>query len=207
MEPCSGVKSAKTATGMEVVEPVVEEVEKLKLLKSEEMTSKDYYFDSYAHFGIHEEMLKDEVRTLTYRNSMWHNKHLFKGKAVLDVGCGTGILSMFAAKAGAKMVIGVDMSSIVDHAKQIVKDNKLDDVVTIIRGKVEEISLPEGVDKVDIIISEWMGYCLFYESMLDTVLYARDKWLAPNGLMFPDRATLYVCGIEDRQYKDDKIHW
>lgn len=44
----------------------------------EEMTSRDYYFDSYAHFGIHEEMLKDEVRTLTYRNSMYHNKHLFK---------------------------------------------------------------------------------------------------------------------------------
>ena len=116
-------------------------------------------------------------------------------------------LSCTFIQAGAKMVIGVDMSSIVDHAKQIVKDNKLDDVVTIIRGKVEEISLPKGVDKVDIIISEWMGYCLFYESMLDTVLYARDKWLAPNGLMFPDRAILYVCGIEDRQYKDDKIHW
>ena len=66
--------------------------------------SQDYYFDSYAHFGIHEEMLKDEVRTLTYRNSMYHNKHLFKDKVVLDVGCGTGILSMFAAKAGAKHV-------------------------------------------------------------------------------------------------------
>ena len=46
--------------------------------KKEDMTSRDYYFDSYAHFGIHEEMLKDEVRTLTYRNSMYHNKHLFK---------------------------------------------------------------------------------------------------------------------------------
>ena len=46
----------------------------------EKMTSKDYYFDSYAHFGIHEEMLKDEVRTLTYRNSIYHNKHLFRGK-------------------------------------------------------------------------------------------------------------------------------
>ena len=77
---------------------------KLEDLSSEEMTSKDYYFDSYAHFGIHEEMLKDEVRTLTYRNSMYHNKHLFKNKIVLDVGCGTGILSMFAAKAGAKQV-------------------------------------------------------------------------------------------------------
>jgi len=176
-------------------------------LSSAEMTSKDYYFDSYAHFGIHEEMLKDEVRTITYRNSMWHNKHLFKDKIVLDVGCGTGILSMFAAKAGAKQVIGVDMSSIVEHAKNIVRDNNLSDKVTIIRGKVEEISLPEGIDKVDIIISEWMGYCLFYESMLDTVLYARDKWLKTGGLMFPDRATLWITAIEDRQYKDDKIHW
>lgn len=44
----------------------------------DDMTSKDYYFDSYAHFGIHEEMLKDEVRTMTYRNSMYYNKHLFK---------------------------------------------------------------------------------------------------------------------------------
>ena len=70
-------------------------------------TSGDYYADSYAHFGIHEEMLKDEVRTLSYRNSMWWNKHLFKDKVVLDVGCGTGILSMFAAKAGAKQVIAV----------------------------------------------------------------------------------------------------
>jgi len=175
--------------------------------KPDEMTSKDYYFDSYAHFGIHEEMLKDEVRTLTYRNSMYHNKHLFKGKTVLDVGCGTGILSMFAAKAGAKKVIGIECSSIVEYAQKIVKANKLDDVVEIIKGKVEEVSLPEGIDKVDIIISEWMGYCLFYESMLNTVLYARDKWLAPGGMIFPDRATLYVTAIEDRQYKDEKINW
>ena len=68
-------------------------------------------------------MLKDEVRTLTYRNSMYHNKHLFKDKIVLDVGCGTGILSMFAAKAGAKQVIGVDCSGIVEQAKQIVEKN------------------------------------------------------------------------------------
>jgi len=44
-------------------------------------------------------------------------------------------------------------------------------------------------------------------NVLDTVLFARDKWLKPGGLMFPDRATLYVTAIEDRQYKEDKIHW
>ena len=50
-------------------------------------------------------------------------------------------------------------------------------VVKLVRGKVEDVTLPEGVEKVDIIISEWMGYCLFYESMLQTVIFARDKWL------------------------------
>ncbi|XP_033016476.1 protein arginine N-methyltransferase 8 isoform X1 [Lacerta agilis] len=176
-----------------------------KLLNPEEMTSRDYYFDSYAHFGIHEEMLKDEVRTLTYRNSMYHNKHVFKDKIVLDVGSGTGILSMFAAKAGAKKVYGIECSSISDYSEKIVKANHLDHIITIFKGKVEEVELP--VDKVDIIVSEWMGYSLFYESMLNTVIFARDKWLKPGGLMFPDRAALYVLAIEDRQYKDFKIHW
>lgn len=60
---------------------------------------------------LFQEMLKDEVRTLTYRNAMYHNRHLFKDKIVLDVGSGTGILAMFAAKAGAKRVIGVSEST------------------------------------------------------------------------------------------------
>jgi len=51
-------------------------------------------------------------------------------------------------------------------------------VISIVHSKVEEVEkLPFDVEKVDVIISEWMGYCLFYESMLNTVIYARDKWL------------------------------
>lgn len=172
-----------------------------------EMTSKDYYFDSYAHFGIHEEMLKDEVRTLTYRDSMVMNKHLFKDKVVLDVGCGTGILCMFAAQAGAKRVIGVDMSSIIEQAREIVKANGFADKITLIRGKMEEISLPEGIDKVDIIVSEWMGYCLLYETMLPSVIYARDRYLRKGGFVFPDKCHLYITAIEDSQYKEEKIHF
>jgi type I protein arginine methyltransferase len=150
-------------------------------------------------------MLKDEVRTRTYQSAIVRNAHIFAGKTVLDVGCGTGILSLFAAKAGAAHVYGVDMSAMAEMAKQIVAENGYSDRVTILRGKMEEIELP--VDKVDIIISEWMGYFLLYESMLDTVIWARDRYLTPDGLMFPDTATLYMAAIEDGEYKSDKIDW
>ncbi|CAN0109653.1 unnamed protein product, partial [Ectocarpus sp. 12 AP-2014] len=176
--------------------------------KSTEMTSKDYYFDSYSHFGIHEEMLKDEVRTTSYMNAIEHNKHLFAGKVVMDVGCGTGILSMFAARAGAKQVIGIECSTIIEQARKIVAANGFADKITLIKSKCEDIASLEalaGVDKVDIIISEWMGYFLLYESMLDTVIYARDRWLKEGGLMLPDKATLFVGAIEDEQYKKEKI--
>ncbi|VEU22271.1 DEKNAAC103298 [Brettanomyces naardenensis] len=167
--------------------------------------SEQHYFSSYDHFGIHEEMLKDRIRTLSYRNAILKNKSLFKGKTVLDVGCGTGILSMFAAQAGAEHVYAVDMSSIIEMAGKIVALNGLSDKITLLRGKLEDLELPCG--KVDIIISEWMGYFLLYESMLDTVLDARDRFLKPNGLIFPDKASIHVALIEDAEYKDEKIHF
>ncbi|KAF8904950.1 S-adenosyl-L-methionine-dependent methyltransferase [Mucidula mucida] len=169
------------------------------------MTSRDYYADSYAHFGIHEEMLKDSVRTGSYRNAIINNPHLFEGKTVLDVGCGTGILSMFAAKAGAKHVVGIDMSNIIDQAQKIIEANNFKDKITLVKGKLEEAVLP--IQEFDIIISEWMGYFLLYESMLDTVLLARDKYLKTGGLIFPDTATMYIAAIEDQDYKEDKINF
>lgn len=76
--------------------------------------------------------------------------------------------------------------------------------ITLVKGKLEEADLP--IKEFDIIISEWMGYFLLYESMLDTVLLARDKYLKPGGLIFPDVATLYLAAIEDSDYKEEKIN-
>ncbi|KAF7792352.1 hypothetical protein EIP86_003388 [Pleurotus ostreatoroseus] len=165
---------------------------------------KERVTDQFSTTGIHEEMLKDTVRTGSYRSAIINNPHLFKGKTVLDVGCGTGILSMFAAKAGAKHVVGIDMSNIIDQAQKIIEANGFSDTITLVKGKLEEAVLP--ITEFDIIVSEWMGYFLLYESMLDTVIMARDKYLKPGGLMFPDEATLYLAAIEDMEYKEEKIN-
>ncbi|XP_044536246.1 protein arginine N-methyltransferase 3 isoform X1 [Gracilinanus agilis] len=161
------------------------------------------YFSSYGHYGIHEEMLKDKVRTESYRDFIYQNPHIFKDKVVLDVGCGTGILSMFAAKAGAKRVIGVDQSEIIYQAMDIIRLNKLEGIITLVKGRIEEVDLP--VEKVDVIISEWMGYFLLFESMLDSVIYAKDQYLAKGGSVYPDICTISLLAVGDPNKHADRI--
>lgn len=175
-------------------------------LQSNPQQHEDHYFNSYSYFSIHEEMIKDNSRTQGYNRAINTARHLFRDKVVLDVGCGTGILSMFAANAGAKRVFAVEASEIAGYAKQIVKDNNFEDIITVLHGKIEEIDLP--VENVDIIISEWMGYSLFFESMIESVIFARDKWLRKNnGFMFPDTVTLRCAGLDDKGWVREKMDW
>eukprot|EP00873_Tetraselmis_striata_P039979 jgi/Tetstr1/460243/TSEL_000478.t2 len=138
------------------------------------------------------DMLEDHKRTGAYFNSVMQNRAQFEGKVVLDVGTGSGILAIFAAKAGAKKVYAVEATDMAKFARQVVEKNGLSDVITVIQGMVESVQIPE---KVDIIISEWMGYYLLRESMLDSVLLARDKFMKPGGAMYPSHARMYYAPI------------
>ncbi|KAF2885240.1 hypothetical protein ILUMI_20932 [Ignelater luminosus] len=161
------------------------------------------YFNSYSHYGIHQEMLSDSVRTISYRDAILNNKDIFTGKTVLDVGCGTGILSMFAAKAEAAKVYGIDQSDVIYKAMDIVRENNLHDTIHLIHGRIEDTALP--VDKVDIIISEWMGYFLLFEGMLDSFIYARDNHLSPGGVVLPSRCNISLIGLSDMEKYNNRI--
>ena len=150
--------------------------------------AKDPYFKSYESIHIHEKMIKDKARTSTYKEAFMRNPKLFKNAVVLDVGCGTGILSIFAAQAGAKHVYSVERSDTADVAMNIIEENGLSHKITVIKKEMEKVTMKDIPLKVDIIISEWMGFCLLYEGMLDSVIWARDNFLKEGGKMFPELA-------------------
>ncbi|KAG6787757.1 hypothetical protein POTOM_003802 [Populus tomentosa] len=166
------------------------------------------YFGAYSSFGIHREMISDKVRMDAYSQAILKNPYLMTGAVVMDVGCGTGILSLFAAKTGASRVIAVEASEkMASVATQIAKENGLwrctegnnqyTGVMEVVQGMVEEIdkSIQIKPHSVDVLLSEWMGYCLLYETMLSSVLFARDKWLKPGGAILPDTASIYAAGF------------
>ncbi|CAB4022148.1 Histone-arginine methyltransferase CARM1 [Paramuricea clavata] len=124
---------------------------------------------------------------------MLQNEVDFKDKVVLDVGAGTGILSFFAIQSGAKKVYAVEASTMAMHCEALAKANGLTDKLHVIAGKLEEVDIPE---KVDMIISEPMGYMLVNERMLESFLHAK-KWLKSEGKMFPSQGNMYVAPFMD----------
>jgi len=171
------------------------------------------YFCSYAQLYHQKQMLADHNRMAAYHSAILGNADVFKDKVVMDIGTGSGILAVWAAQAGARKVYAIEYTDMAKHARQVMKVNGVEDIVTVIQGAVEEIKLPieeDGLSSddpenhpervVDIFISEWMGYFLLRESMLDSLVRARDKFLKPRtGLMFPSHCTMYVAPVQDEE--------
>ncbi|KAI5073454.1 hypothetical protein GOP47_0011467 [Adiantum capillus-veneris] len=169
------------------------------------------YFCTYAFLYHQKEMLSDSVRMDAYHASIFKNTKHFKNKIVLDVGTGSGILAIWAAQAGAKKVYAVEATKMAEHARQLAAGNGVQDIVEVIEGSIEDVELPE---MVDVIISEWMGYFLIRESMFDSVIKARDRWLKPTGVMYPSHARMWVAPIRSglgkaklQDYENVMVDW
>ncbi|MDQ8204081.1 50S ribosomal protein L11 methyltransferase [Pelagicoccus sp. SDUM812003] len=159
----------------------------------------DFYFECYSELSLQRFMVSDKPRTDAFAEAI---KEVVKGgERVLDIGTGTGLLAMLAAKAGASSVYALDHSDIAKVAKVVVENNHLEDKVEVIQGHASEFQLSEPVD---LIVSEWLGHFAFVESMLDDVIDCRDQNLSPEGSMLPSGVEVLLAPIDSPLLYDDE---
>lgn len=157
---------------------------------------------SYHFAWIHGVMLRDRRRCEIYQQAL--ARVIAPGAVVLDVGAGTGILSLFAAQAGARKVYAVECTSIAAFARELVAANGYQDVIEVIAGRMEDVQLPE---QVDIIVSEWMGCLGVDENILPAVVLARKRYLKPGGIMLPGWVRSWIAPMTDRATNDELAFW
>lgn len=151
----------------------------------------------YAEFEVHRTMIRDVVRTEAFQRAI--DSVVRPGDIVLDVGAGSGILSVLAARAGAARVYAVEQTSVAVLAQELAAANGVEDIVHVIHGDVLEVEPPE---QVDVVVSEWLGGFGIDEGMLVPVVAARDRWLKPGGVMIPQSVTAWAALVHDRYVED-----
>lgn len=150
------------------------------------------YDDIHAHLI----MLADRVRTASFEQAL--GRQVRPGSTVLDFGCGSGILSFLAARAGAGAVYALDRSPFIRAAQEIARVNGFDQIAFFHGDHTLELPGP-----VDLIVSEWMGNFVFHEQMLEPLLAVRDLWLVPGGVMIPERIDLRAALVTDPDLREE----
>ena len=162
-------------------------------------TSFSMYYGQLQH---QQNMLQDWVRTGMYQYAFSQNAADFSGATVMDVGTGTGLLAFFSVQAGAKKVYAVEMAKeMAACARLLVAGNNMEGVIDVLECAVEDTQLEQ---KVDIIVSEPIGFLLVHERMLESFVKARDMYLRPGGLMMPSRGVIMACPFTDQTLWDEQ---
>ncbi|MCX5745999.1 MAG: 50S ribosomal protein L11 methyltransferase [Proteobacteria bacterium] len=149
-------------------------------------------------------MLRDAQRNEAYRRAI---AHVVKpGDVVLDMGAGTGILSIFAAASGARRVYAVERTSIAEVARKQIEVNGFGSVIEVKQTDLEDLVLDKG-EKVDVLVSEWMGGFGVDENVLAPLLMARDRFLKPGGTIVPGRVTAFLAPAAIPDFDKEITFW
>ena len=146
----------------------------------------------------HARMLHDDRRTNDYIAAL--QDAVRPDDIVLDIGTGSGVLAIAAARAGARHVYAVEASDIADVAARVFAANGVQQRVTLMRGWSREIELPE---RADVLVAEVIGNEPFEEEILETTLDARRRLLKPHARLIsrrsscvrPDHFAVFRIGI------------
>jgi len=134
------------------------------------------------------QMIADDARTSAYAQAI--AKAVRPGDVAADIGCGVGVFALLACRAGARRVFAIESSSIVEWGSQLAAANSFSDRIEFLRADSRQIDLPE---RVNVLISDLRGALPFYGEAIDSIEDARQRFLAPGGIMIPQRDTLYAA--------------
>ena len=154
----------------------------------------------YNALEIHKMMLTDNIRTASYCKAIC--QLVKEGMVVIDFGSGAGVFAMVSAKAGAKKTYAIERSNIASVSKKIIKDNRLDNRIKILHQDSKYINIAE---KVDLLVSEWMGVHVFQENMLFDLIDVRDKYLKTTGLLIPSIVSLFIAPLKTEAINEREI--
>jgi protein arginine N-methyltransferase 1 len=142
---------------------------------------------AFFNYDIHKYMISDEKRMKAYYKAI--NKYIKKNHVVIDLGTGTGILAFFAHKKNPEKIYAIDHSNFIENAKLVAKHNKFGNI-TFIKKNSHNFNLNK---RIDIIIQEQMGYALFNEYMLDSIIDLRDRLLKKGGRILPNKFEVFLA--------------
>lgn len=142
-------------------------------------------------------MIADNIRTGAYAQAL--RKAVGPESVVLDIGAGTGILSLLACQYGARKVYAVEPSDAIVVAQQIAQINGFADRIEFIQGLSTEIDIPE---KVNVIVSDIRGVLVPFQRQILSIADARQRMLAPEGVLIPQRDSLWAAVVEASQEYD-----
>jgi protein arginine N-methyltransferase 1 len=145
-------------------------------------------------------LLEDSRRTETYRKAIL--EVVKKGDVVADVG--TGILAFFACQAGAKRVYAIEQRKVIESAREIGNANGVGDRIVFINTLSTEVELPE---KVNVIVSEFIGTFCLEESLLDFTIDARERFLKPGGRMTPYHVKMFIVPVQSDEIYSKVNFW
>lgn len=150
----------------------------------------------------HRGLLADEVRTNAFRDAI--ARTVKPGDVVLDIGCGSGILSFFACQAGATKVYAIDRGGMAGIAQFLARHLGFDDRITVLRDESTNVELPE---RADVLISETLGVLGLDENLLGSIIDARARLLRPSAVMVPRRVELSIVPVELPNEHARYINW
>ena len=146
--------------------------------------------DTAQFLDYHVSMLRDTVRTNAFREAI--HATVVEGDVVVDIGCGTGILSLFACQAGARHVYAIDRGPVLDVARDLARRNGLADRISFLRGESTVLDPPE---RADVLITETLWNLGLGEGLLSTVSDAVRRWLRPGAAIIPGTVEVRLAPI------------